>query len=77
VTKDARDEALEALDLVGAMASASAASGGTIGIGALAVAALAQGAAAAMRAHGLELDDILATIRTPRALHMPWTDRAV
>lgn len=75
MNRTVEDVTLEALDLVSDLASTYAATqGGIRGVAVLSVAAIAKGAATAIRAEGLSVDELLLRIRTPRELKLPWNE---
>ena len=72
-----REDAIKALDVVGDVAMAVHRGGGLIAAPALIVASILKSAANAMRRQNDTVDDILAKIRMPRHLTMPWDAQPV
>lgn len=72
-----REDTIKALDVVGDVAMAVHRGGGLIAAPALIVASILKSAANAMRRQNDTVDDIIAKIRMPRHLTMPWDAQPV
>lgn len=71
-----RDRVLSALDAGGVIASGLSQLGGPLGVGAAVIAKILKMSAHSMRHKGASVDDIIASIKEPRKLNMPWPTKA-
>lgn len=71
-----RDRVLSALDAGGVIASGLSQLGGPLGVGAAVIAKILKMTAHSMRHKGASVDDIIASIKEPRKLSMPWPTKS-
>lgn len=73
---DANEKAAEAFEIIGSIAGVLSSRTGPLGIGALAVGAISEAIAGAIRHRGMTVDEIVKNIVAPREIQYPWDEVA-